>query len=205
MSSSQWRPPTVPIPSEVGRFDAAVDDWFDRHLRGRPWADRVMYTASALGDHGAVWMTLAVVEAIRQPAAWKRPLLRATAGLGLESALVNGPVKWIFRRNRPDHEGPRPLRLRTPRTSSFPSGHASAAFFAAALLRNDDDWWPAYYVIAVIVAASRVHVRIHHASDVVGGACIGVLLGAVARRLVPVGHRAGGHPGAESAGTGTRW
>jgi undecaprenyl-diphosphatase len=41
--------------------------------------------------------------------------------------------------------------------------------------------------VAVVVASSRVHVRIHHASDVVGGAIIGVFLGELARHLVPVG------------------
>ena len=120
---------------------------------------------------------------------------------GIESALVNGPVKWLFRRTRPVHHGPRPMPLRQPRTSSFPSGHATAAFFGAALLRDDDPLWPLYYVIAVIVAASRVHVRIHHASDVMGGIAIGVLLGEVTRQLVPVGSRAAlARPPAASSG-----
>jgi undecaprenyl-diphosphatase len=186
MSPESWRPPAVTIPSEVGHFDAVVDAWFERHLRGRPVVDRVMYTASAVGDHGLVWMLLATLQAARHRTDWQRPLLRAGVGLGIESALVNGPVKWIFRRTRPEHAGPRPLHLRTPRTSSFPSGHASAAFFGAAVLRDCDDWWPLYYAVAVVVAASRVHVRIHHASDVIAGGIIGAALGELARRLVPV-------------------
>ncbi|MHB1930981.1 MAG: phosphatase PAP2 family protein, partial [Acidimicrobiales bacterium] len=116
----------------------------------------------------------------------RRPLVRGVGGLGVESALVNGPVKWVFRRARPVQEGPRPLYLRTPRSSSFPSGHASAAFFGAALLRDGDPLWPVYYAVAVVVALSRVHVRIHHASDVVAGAVLGAALGEVARLLVPV-------------------
>jgi undecaprenyl-diphosphatase len=81
----------------------------------------------------------------------------------------------------------RPLRLRQPLTSSFPSGHATAAFFGAALLRDGDPLWPLYYAVAVIVAASRVHVKIHHASDVIAGAALGAGLGELTRRLVPVG------------------
>ncbi len=146
-----------------------------------------MYGASALGDHGVLWMILAGVQAYRhRDRDWVRPFWRALIGLGLESILVNGPVKWLFRRTRPEPLAPRPMHLRTPRSSSFPSGHASAAFFGAALLREQDRWWPGYYVVAAIVATSRLHVRIHHASDVVGGVVVGTILGEVARRLVPL-------------------
>jgi undecaprenyl-diphosphatase len=184
-------PPAIPIP-EGGRlsaFDDAVDRWLGEHLRDRRTVDRIMYTASALGDHGIIWLLLAVVQAGRLPRGWRRPLLRAAAGLGAESALVNGPVKWMFRRSRPTHDTARPLHLRTPRTSSFPSGHATAAFFGATLLSDGDPLAPLYYAIAVVVATSRLHVRIHHASDVVSGVAIGLALGILVRRLVPL------HPG----------
>lgn len=194
MTTGRWRPRAVTIPSNFERFDAAVDAWFDRHLRGRPVADRVMYTASAVGDHGIVWLSLALIQAVRRPAHWQARLLRAAAGLGIESALVNGPVKWVFRRTRPVHVGPRPLPLRKPRTSSFPSGHASSAFFGAALLRNGDLPWPVYYGIASLVAASRVHVRIHHASDVIAGGLLGAVLGEAARHLVPFPPATSGRP-----------
>ena len=185
---------TIPIPVAVDRFDAVIDGWFETYLRGRPLADRTMYTASAVGDHGLIWLALAVLQAGRRRHDWQRPLLRAAAGLGIESALVNGPVKWVFRRTRPVQVGPRPLGLRQPRTSSFPSGHATAAFFGAALLRDGDPWWPLYYGIALVVAASRVHVKIHHASDVIGGVALGIALGELTRHLVPVGARAQGSP-----------
>ncbi len=175
------------VPAPVDRFDVAVDRWFEKRARGRRAVDAVMYGASAVGDHGLLWMGLALLQtARRRDRRARRRLLRAWAGLMAESAVVNGPVKWMFRRTRPLHEGPRPRRLRQPRTSSFPSGHASSAFFGAALLRDGDPWWPLYYVAAGVVAASRVHVKIHHASDVVGGAVIGAALGELARRLVPL-------------------
>jgi membrane-associated phospholipid phosphatase len=37
-----------------------------------------------------------------------------------------------------------------------------------------------FVVVAVVVALSRVMVRIHHASDVIGGALVGAALGWVA-------------------------
>lgn len=188
MTAQRWVPPSVPIPKVFDRLDWLVDGWFEDHLRGRPAADRVLYAASALGDHGIIWLMLAGAQAARRSRAgrpWKRRLVATAAALGAESALVNGPVKWMFRRTRPVHEGPRPHTLRQPRTSSFPSGHATAAFFAAALLSEDDPLWPAYYAVAVVVAASRVHVKIHHGSDVIGGVLIGVGLGEIGRRVLP--------------------
>jgi undecaprenyl-diphosphatase len=189
VSSGRRGFPVIHLP-EGGRmtaFDDRSDEVFERFLRDRRPVDVVMYGASALGDHGLLWLGLAGMQAVRhRQGAWQRPLVRAAAGLGMESALVNGPVKWMFRRSRPMHTGPRPLHLRQPRTSSFPSGHATAAFFAASLLGENDPWQPAYYALAVIVASSRLHVKIHHASDVVGGAVIGAALGYAVRRIVPL-------------------
>ena len=180
--------PTVPVPAAFEPFDSTVDDWFEANLRHRRSANLVMYGASALGDHGILWLTLAGLQAVRRHRAgrpWKRQFLRVSIGLGIESILVNGPVKLMFRRTRPVSDRPRPMHLRQPRTSSFPSGHSTAAFFGAALLRDEDPLWPLYYALAVIVAASRVHVRIHHASDVIGGALIGIAMGEVVNRMVP--------------------
>lgn len=173
----------------VVRFDAAVDEVFERRLRGHRPVDVVMYAASAAADHSALWVALALAQHGRRRAAGDRsvrPLVRAVAGISLESALVNGPIKLAFRRARPAVSGARPLHLRQPRTSSFPSGHASAAFCAAALLGEGDRLEPLYYLAAVVVASSRVHVRIHHGSDVVAGAVTGMALGALGRRLAPL-------------------
>lgn len=167
---------------------AAFDEWADAAMdrwRGRPGTDRVFYGASALADHSLLWLILGALRGLRSEHDWKAAV-RVGAGVFVESALVNVGIKSVFRRSRPPWEVDRPLPLRRPRTSSFPSGHATAAFSAAALLSDDDPLWPVYYAMAVVVSASRVHVRIHHASDVLGGIAIGVVLGAVGRRLAPL-------------------
>lgn len=173
-----------PIASRVNRFDDAVDHTLDR-IRGNPVADRIFYGASALGDHSMIWVMLAAVRGLRSERDW-HAAVRAGAGIAAESAVVNLGIKSLFRRTRPVHELPRPFRLRQPRTSSFPSGHATAAFCAAALLSEDDPWWPLYYAAAAVVASSRVYVRIHHASDVAVGVLVGAALGRLARRIAPL-------------------
>src|SRR5207244_7213209 len=114
------------------------------------------------------------------------PPVGVGVGLAIELVPANGLTKSLGRRTRPPWEPERTTRVRRPRTSSFPSGHATSAFSAAGLLAEDDVLWPLYYAIAVIVASSRVYVRVHHASDVIAGAAIGIALGRIGRKLVPL-------------------
>jgi undecaprenyl-diphosphatase len=174
---------------EVGRFDRTVDRAFD-HLRGNPVADRVFYAASELGDFGLLWVMLGTVKGLRKGDDLQGAL-RLMAAMGVESILVNGIIKSFFRRTRPPWEVERPLRVRRPLTSSFPSGHATAGFSAAVMLSEDDNLAPLYFVLAAVVASSRIYVKIHHASDVAGGAALGLLLGVLGRRLLPVPAPAG--------------
>jgi membrane-associated phospholipid phosphatase len=151
--------------SRVARVDEVVDAAFDR-LRGHRAADRVFYAASELGDFSLIWAILGTVRGLRADRH-----LPAAVRLGV---------------GRPAWAGERPHRLRQPRSSSFPSGHATAAFSAAVLLSEDDPYWPVYFLVASVVATSRIHVRIHHASDVVAGAGVGVALGLIGRKLYPL-------------------
>ena len=190
MADPEKAPITVELPPgrfrrRVDEFDRRVDDAFDV-LRGNPVADRVFYAASALGDHGLIWLILGALRGLRSEHDW-HAAVRLGAGVGAESAIVNLGIKSLFRRPRPEFDVENAvLRLRRPRTSSFPSGHSTSAFTAAALLGEQDRLKPVYYVIAVIVAWSRVYVKVHHASDVVAGIGVGVVLGKLGKRLFPL-------------------
>ncbi|MGP8162448.1 MAG: phosphatase PAP2 family protein [Acidimicrobiales bacterium] len=173
----------------VVEFDERVDALFDR-VRGNPVADRVFYTASALGEFGLIWVVFALFRALRGGRLNEKAAWRAIVATGVESVLVNVVMKSFVRRHRPVNELDHPLPLRQPLSSSFPSGHATAAFCGATLLSDGDDpLAPLYFASALVVAASRVYVRIHHASDVVGGMAVGRLLGTIGKRLAPLGGR----------------
>lgn len=191
------RPPAVPSspPPSLGplagllddprldRFDERVDAWAER-LRGHRLADQLFYGLSTVGDHGIVWHAIALA---RIPAAGETfgDAVELSAALGIEAAIVNGPLKMLFRRVRPVPATARPMRLRQPKTSSFPSGHASAGLFAATLVAHRSRvGWP-WYLLGVLIGWSRVHVKIHHPSDVVGGFAVGWLLGRIALRILP--------------------
>ena len=171
--------------SRVHAADLRVDAWVER-IRG-PRLDPVFYGLSSAADHGLLWLLVGATKAARRgdPAI----ALRLGAALGVESLLTNGPIKAMFRRVRPedDHppEGPLPYGMHRPLTSSFPSGHAASAFTAATLLAGGPAT-PLWFALAAAVAGSRVYTQMHHTSDIVAGAALGVALGTVARRLVPI-------------------
>ena len=178
------------VSDRIAELDEAVDQWWEQ-WRDHPLIDRVFYTASEAADFSLLWHTLGVVQAIIEDD--PKIAIGLSAALGAESALLNGPIKSMFGRGRPLQATPRPLNLRQPLTSSFPSGHASAAMLVAALLSRRTGGpvmgGPAmvgtvWYALGAVVAASRIHVRIHHASDVVGGLVIGAVFGRIARRLL---------------------
>ena len=188
-------PPGDPEPAEphdplsaaaqqIARFDRAVDRWWE-FLRGRKLIDRVMYGASDVGEFSQIWHVLGAIRALG-PRREASDALRFSALMALESLVVNQGVKRLFARRRPGTaaENPTQHRLRQPITSSFPSGHASAAFCAAVVLSRGSRLGPLYRLAAAIVAVSRIHVRLHHASDVIAGAAVGEAIGRLASRLM---------------------
>ena len=170
----------------VAHFDDAADRAIDP-VRGLPGADRTFYTASALGDFGLLWVIYALLRALRGGKKNERAALRGIAATGIESVLVNIVLKSFFGRGRPIEPRAHPLPIRTPKSSSFPSGHTTAAFCGAVLLSEDDPLAPAYFASAIVVALSRIYVRAHHASDVAGGVVVGLGLGWLGRRLFHIG------------------
>lgn len=180
-------PAAPPSPQSTwDQLDEAADAAWGKVFRGHPLADRVFYLASELGDFSVIWLLLAAAEGVRSEEDAEASIRLGILLLG-ESILVNQGIKRLVRRPRPIHAGERPHHVRLPRTSSFPSGHASSALAAAGMLSHrHPKAAPLYYGLAAIVATSRVHVKVHHASDVLAGAAIGIAYAQFAKRVWPV-------------------
>jgi undecaprenyl-diphosphatase len=163
----------------VVAFDAAVDRSLDA-IRN-PTVDKIAYRLSSAADHSLLWHTCGIGREITRGHRLDRAA-RFSLALGVESGLTNGLVKSLFRRVRPAAFIDLEFRhgLRRPITSSFPSGHATAAFCAATMLGGGPGW----YGTAAAVAATRIYVRLHHASDVLAGAAFGLALGLAMRPFV---------------------
>jgi len=166
----------------------AIDDAGDRilePLRNNRFSVVVFNAASKVGDFSIVWHLCGLLYAIGSMQRAKEALA-LSAALGIESLIVNQGIKRLFRRERPTMSGDHRFDVRTPSTSSFPSGHASSATFAAVILTTYTGFPLAFvwFGVAVIVALSRVVVRIHHLSDILGGVVTGALLSIPAVLLV---------------------
>lgn len=158
----------------------ALDNAGDRllePLRNQRAFVRLFNAASKVGDFSIVWHVCGILYAIGSIERAKQALALSVA-LGAESLIVNQGIKRLFRRERPTTSGDHRFDVRTPSTSSFPSGHASSATFAAIVLTSYTGFPLAFVwiALAVIVAISRVVVRIHHFSDIIGGIVTGAIL-----------------------------
>ncbi len=161
------------------RFDDRVDRLVEP-IRNVHAAVIVFMVASAVGDFGLLWHAIGLIRAIGSVDRFHDALVFSSM-IGIESLLLNQGIKRFFRRTRPTERGDDRISVRTPSTSSFPSGHSSSAFFSALVLTYWVTWpWMIlFYLFAIIIAISRIGARIHHASDVLAGAITGTLLGVV--------------------------
>lgn len=165
-------------------FDSVADTALEP-LRNNALAQRVFALASTIGDFSIIWHIISVLYALGSTTRLQESIALSVT-LGCESLIVNQGIKRLFRRERPTTSGDDRFVVRTPSTSSFPSGHASSATCAVILLTSFTGFPIAiiWIILGVVVALSRVVVRIHHLSDIVGGIVTGAILGSIALPIV---------------------
>ncbi len=168
-------------------LDRSAVEW----LSGLDWpvVTPVMKGLTDAGDHGLVWIVIALVAAIRL----RRPLVLVAVVAAIEVAsFADGVLKDAIGRRRPPVADPsvHPL-IPLPHDPSMPSGHAMMAFTGAVVLAGvlPRLRW-ALLALAAGVAVSRVYLGVHYPSDVVVGGVLGAGIGAVAGRLLERGERA---------------
>jgi len=138
----------------VGALPSRADSFDHKEARFVSGAGTTLYLASSLAMPFLLHDEHATQHSLR------------TADAIITSSLITEVLKHIVREKRPDSSA----------RTSFPSGHATAAFAAATMASH---YHPKqallWYAGATLIASSRVQLHRHYVHDVVAGAAIGYL------------------------------
>jgi len=174
-----------PMMLRMQSLDLGLCRSMNASLHRHPAVGTAFAAISRIGD-GGCWYTMMLV----------LPLVHGAAGLlaalhmGVTGALALSVYRWLKARTerpRPCDVVPGILRRSVALDRfSFPSGHTlHAVAFTTVLL----GWFPAWGLIAVplcvLIGLSRPILGLHYPSDVLAGALIGGLIGALSLQMLP--------------------
>jgi membrane-associated phospholipid phosphatase len=171
----EWLIP-IAVTGALIASDTHIADAFENSRGQVRWGGRI-------SNIGATYTVLPVIAGSYIYGAWRdNPKAREVGVLGTESLLdsliVVGVMKEVFRRNRPDQKNPGDF---WGGGTSFPSGHAIQMWTIASLLdheyKNKRIVGITAYSLAGIVSVARIAAQKHFASDVVAGGAMGWFIG----------------------------
>ncbi|MCQ2014752.1 phosphatase PAP2 family protein [Clostridium sp. LQ25] len=142
--------------------------------------DNFMKFFTYLGNLGLLWIGISIVFMLSHQSRKKGVVL--ISALLLTTILGECIIKHIVKRKRPfikmnlcDQ-----LIIGTPSTYSFPSGHTASSFAASAVfLAINSRISILILLISTCIGLSRIYLKVHYLSDVIGGAILGLLCGSI--------------------------
>lgn len=145
-----------------------------------PLLDLLMPKITALGNGGAIWLLAAC--GLLCTKKYRKQGFLLLGGLAAGVLAGNVLLKNLIARPRPCWLDPSvPMLIPVPKDYSFPSGHTlSSAIGATILTGTDRRFGVAAIPLAVLIAFSRLYLYVHFPSDILGGALLGLGIGALA-------------------------
>jgi undecaprenyl-diphosphatase len=146
-----------------------------------PTLDKPMVRLSELANRSKLWVGIAAALFALGGPTGRRAAATGLLAVGVNSAIVNLPMKLASRRARPDRDAasvPEERQVPMPTSTSFPSGHSASAFaFAGAVGGSMPVLGAPLRGLAAAVAYSRVHTGVHYPGDVIVGSVVGATIG----------------------------
>jgi undecaprenyl-diphosphatase len=180
-SSSGIRPVYRRWLRDIEKLDAAL--YSAIAVTPTPSLDKAMSRLSDAANYSRLSLASAAALALTGGPKGRRAATFGLASVGLTATVVNIAIKPLSGRVRPDRAAehvPLERHVRMPTSTSFPSGHAAAAFaFATGVGHLMPQAAIPLRVLAALVAYSRVHTGVHYPGDVVVGSLIGTTLAQV--------------------------
>ncbi len=140
----------------------------------------VMSIVTKLGSGALVWFVLSAVLLLQIKTA--RTALNIMFALLITLIMGEGIIKHAVKRVRPSELLPEEEQIvDPPRFYSFPSGHTASSFsvVAVTMLRCSPWLFVPVLILACAIGFSRMYLRVHYLSDVIGGMILGITCGAL--------------------------
>src|SRR5918994_316029 len=182
----------IPMTSPRERAHALRGNWIDEVVRidtavyaaiaatPTPTLDRAFRRLSRAADHSKLWLGSSALLAVAGGARGRSAALNGIVSIAVTSAIVNGLLKPLGGRRRPEratHRVPVERHVKMPRTRSFPSGHAaSAVAYASGVAIALPEVGVGLTLAAGLVSYSRVHTGVHYPVDVIAGSLTGAAI-----------------------------
>lgn len=169
-------------------FEGNILLWIQDNLRGA--LDGVLSFLSRLGDHGYLWIAVALLLLFFKKT--RKGAICAALSMILTLLVVNLTLKPLVGRIRP-YDVIEGLSILVPveKGLSFPSGHSANGLACAWVL------WrmlprkiglPAL-LLAILISLTRLYVGVHYPTDVLAGIAIGIAMAELAMFIVRVVER----------------
>lgn len=177
-------------------FDWNVFQFVENHV-WTSWLTPIMVFFTKLGDGGILWILIALIFVVTKK--YRKVGFVMFGALLVMEVGNNAFLKTLFHRPRPFNltweqgELVFPNMVPKPGSFSFPSGHTSAGFAAATgltLASKKAGFAVPAYIAAAIIGFTRIYVRVHYCTDVIGGVCAGIIYGLIGFVIVNAVYKA---------------
>ena len=142
--------------------------------------DKLMIMATYAGTGAFIWWIVLAMPFVLSKA-YRRAGIILIIALGVNYLIGEIIIKRSVGRDRPSSLLPEEeMKIAKPKDHSFPSGHSASSFcaFAVTFLCCRPIIWIPALVLASAIAFSRLYLRVHYLSDVIGGLVLGLIDGA---------------------------
>ena len=163
----------------INKIDAFGDKIIGFIYNKNRFIDKLMIAVTLSGELGIIWIIISFFLFSRTK--YTKEAIMVLLAIALASILGEGIIKHIVKRKRPFIKNSIiKLMIPQPGTYSFPSGHTASSVAAATVfIRTDMRLTYLIVVIAILISFSRLYLRVHYLSDVIGGIILGVFSGTI--------------------------
>lgn len=163
----------------IDSIDALGEKVIEKIYNKNKVLDKVMIALTLSGELGIIWIVISFFLFTKRK--YIKIGIMVLAAIILTTILGEGIVKHIVKRKRPFIKNDLvKLLIAEPGTFSFPSGHTASSFAVATVfVKTDMKLTSLIVILAILISFSRLYLRVHYLSDVIGGIILGVISGAV--------------------------